>query len=155
MDTKAPVGATIATTTIRRSYAAEVKPYCKLDDVDHPDLKYALNESRSLARIYTELSHCTMSPAPRVGSNVMLAAVLALLSYIPFAYVAKGTLLLAVLLFVLDPMPPLTRLLSLVSVVMVAILSKLHRQWLAAMPDDESAVTIEPKSKSIDTKKND
>jgi hypothetical protein len=38
---------------------------------------------------------------------------------------------------------------------MVAILSKLHRQWLAAMPDDESAVTIEPKSKSIDTKKND
>jgi hypothetical protein len=85
----------------------------------------------------------------------MLAAVLALLSYIPFEYVAKGTLLLAVLLFVLDPMPPLTRLLSLVSVVMVAILSKLHRQWLAAMPDDESAVTIEPKSKSIDTKKND
>jgi hypothetical protein len=57
MDTKAPVGATIATTTIRRSYAAEVKPYCKLDDVDHPDLKCALNESRSLVRIYTEVPY--------------------------------------------------------------------------------------------------
>jgi hypothetical protein len=88
----------------------------------------------------------------------MLAAVLALLSYIPFEYVAKGTLLASILLFVLDPLPPLTRLLSLVSVVVVAILSKLHRQWMAAaaLPDDDSAVTVEqPKRESTDTKKDD
>jgi hypothetical protein len=66
-----------------------------------------------------------------VGSNnMMLAAVLAMLSYVPFDWVAKGSLLFAVFLFVVDPIPPASRLLALISVIVVGLLSKIHRRWL-------------------------
>ena len=60
----------------------------------------------------------------------MLAAALACLSYIPFEYVAKGSLLMAVLLFILDPLPPLSRLLSLLLVIVVGVISKWYRQYI-------------------------
>jgi len=59
----------------------------------------------------------------------MLASILAILSYAPFAWVAKGTLLLCVFLFVVDPFPPLSRLLSLIITIVVAVLSRAYRRW--------------------------
>jgi hypothetical protein len=61
--------------------------------------------------------------------NVMLASAMALLSYVPFEWVAKGTLLLCVFLFVVDPIPPISRILSIVATLSVAILSRAHRSW--------------------------
>jgi hypothetical protein len=61
--------------------------------------------------------------------NVMLASAMALLSYVPFEWVAKGTLLLCVFLFVVDPFPPMSRILSIVTTLSVALLSRAHRSW--------------------------
>jgi hypothetical protein len=63
------------------------------------------------------------------GGNLMLASALALLSYVPFDWVAKGTLILCVFLFVVDPFPPLSRLLSIVGTLFVALLSRANRRW--------------------------
>jgi len=60
---------------------------------------------------------------------MMLASLLALLSYVPFEYVAKASLVLCVALFVLDPVPPVTRLVALMSTVVVSYLSKRYQQW--------------------------
>jgi hypothetical protein len=59
----------------------------------------------------------------------MLASAMALLSYVPFQWVAKVTLLLCAFLFVFDPLPPMSRLLSIVATLSVAILSRVHRSW--------------------------
>jgi hypothetical protein len=69
------------------------------------------------------------SRAAPLGGNLMLASALALLSYVPFQWVAKGTLLLCVFLFVVDPFPPMSRLLSIVGTLFVAILSRAYRRW--------------------------
>jgi hypothetical protein len=68
----------------------------------------------------------------RVGANTMLAAVLALLSYVPFEWVAKGSLVFAVFLFVVDPFPPVTRLAAMLTVAVVGLLSRIHRRWVAS-----------------------
>ena len=57
----------------------------------------------------------------------MLAAILSLLSYVPFEWVAKATLALCAFLFVADPFPPLSRLVSLISLVVVALLTRLYK----------------------------
>ena len=67
--------------------------------------------------------------ARTTGNSLVLASVLAIFSYVPFELVAKGSLLFSAVLFVLDPIPPVTRLISLVSLVVVAILSRWHREW--------------------------
>ena len=51
--------------------------------------------------------------ARRTSNNLVLAALLALLSYVPFEYLAKFSLLVAAGLFIVDPLPPYTRLLAL------------------------------------------
>jgi hypothetical protein len=66
---------------------------------------------------------------PRNGSSLLLAAGLAVLSYLPFEYVARGSWCVCVYLFVVDPMPPMSRLLSLVLVLVIALLTRMHRQW--------------------------
>ena len=66
---------------------------------------------------------------PRSAGDMMLAAVLALLSYAPFEYVAKTTLIVAAALFILDPLPPYSRLIALISVVLVGMLSKTLKTW--------------------------
>jgi hypothetical protein len=63
------------------------------------------------------------------GMNVMLASAMALLSYVPFEWVAKGTLLLCVFLFVVDPFPPMSRILSIAATLSFALLSRAHRSW--------------------------
>ena len=67
----------------------------------------------------------------------MLAAVLALLSYAPFEYVAKTTLIVAAGLFIIDPMPPYSRLIALVSVGMVGLLSRVLRTWQEGQQQSE------------------
>jgi hypothetical protein len=62
----------------------------------------------------------------RLGGNVALASLLALLSFIPFEIVAKGTLVISAFLFIVDPIPPLTRILAILSLFVVNLLSKLH-----------------------------
>ena len=68
-------------------------------------------------------------PQHRLGGNLVLASLLALLSYVPFEWVAKGTLIVSAVLFVWDPIPPTSRLLAVVSVLMVSVIGRLHRQW--------------------------
>jgi len=69
------------------------------------------------------------------GGNLALASGLALLSYVPFEFVAKGTLLVIAFLFVVDPFPPLSRLLSIVSLLIVLVLSKLHNHYRLLVDD--------------------
>ena len=77
------------------------------------------------------------------GTNMMLAATLACLSYVPFEYVAKGSLLFAILLFIVDPIPPLSRLLSLLLVVLVGVISKMYRRCIQEETDSqENGITI-------------
>ena len=63
----------------------------------------------------------------RVGWNLALASGLALLSYVPFEIVAKGSLIFCAVLFIVDPIPPVSRLLSLLSVLVVAVLTRWYR----------------------------
>jgi hypothetical protein len=46
-----------------------------------------------------------------------------------FEYIAKITLLVSVGLFVLDPIPPVTRLAAIVATVVVFLLARLERLW--------------------------
>jgi hypothetical protein len=84
----------------------------------------------------------TMSHVPRTGGNLVLAASLALLSYVPFEYVAKATILVCVVTFVLDPFPPYSRLLALMATMVVALLTKWHRDWQMAAADDKKDIVI-------------
>uniref|UniRef100_A0A6S8ZP55 Uncharacterized protein n=2 Tax=Ditylum brightwellii TaxID=49249 RepID=A0A6S8ZP55_9STRA len=65
----------------------------------------------------------------RLGRNLILSSFLATLSYVPFEYVAKFTLLLCAITFIFDPFPPFSRLVALGSVVVVLGLTKLERNW--------------------------
>lgn len=70
------------------------------------------------------------------GRPVSLAAGLALLSYVPFEYVAKGTLILCAFLFIVDPFPPLSRFVAVISLLVVACLSRLHRDHTSSSEDE-------------------
>jgi hypothetical protein len=76
------------------------------------------------------------------GVNLALTSALALLSYVPFEYVAKGTLVVSAFLFVVDPIPPLSRLLSIVSLLIVFVLSRLYNQH-KKLTEDEIIVSDE------------
>jgi hypothetical protein len=80
---------------------------------------------------------------PSPGGNITLAAVRALLSYVPFKLVAKMTLLLCVFLFIADPFPPLSRLISIITTLMVAMLSRWHRAY--SQMEEQEAVVIKKK----------
>lgn len=60
------------------------------------------------------------------GRNLMLASFLAVLSYVPFEFVAKATLLLCAFLFVVDPFPPISRLVSVISLLVLSFLARLY-----------------------------
>lgn len=83
------------------------------------------------------------------GVNLALASSLALLSYVPFEYVAKGTLLVSAFLFVVDPIPPLSRLVAIVSLLVVFGLSKLYNQH-KQLGEDEVIVADEGEKGSKD-----
>lgn len=74
--------------------------------------------------------HPPRGPTTIGGHNFLLASILALLSYVPFEWVAKGSLILCAFLFIVDPIPPISRLLALISLLVVYGLTKLknHHQ---------------------------
>eukprot|EP00980_Cylindrotheca_fusiformis_P009943 scaffold2196_cov99-Cylindrotheca_fusiformis.AAC.6 len=74
---------------------------------------------------------------PRLGGNLILASLLALLSYVPFEIVAKGTLIVSAFLFIVDPIPPLSRILAVVSLLLVNGLSKLHKKALQEEEEEQ------------------
>jgi hypothetical protein len=93
-----------------------------------------LFSSLTLCRRYSKLAFAfffvgDMSNANRIGQNIVLSSVLAIFSYVPFEYVAKTTLLVSSVLFILDPIPPVTRLLSIIAAAIVLILSRIERHW--------------------------
>ncbi|KAG7340269.1 hypothetical protein IV203_023812 [Nitzschia inconspicua] len=87
----------------------------------------------------------TSSRSPIVGSssNLMLAAIVALTSYVPFEWMAKGSLLLCIVMFVVDPLPPVTRLFSIVSTLFVLLLTKWYRHVLAEREKEESMAMVD------------
>lgn len=90
------------------------------------------------------------------GVNLVLASGLALLSYVPFEYVAKGALLASAFLFVIDPIPPLSRIISIASLLVVFGLTRLynqHKQFISS--EDEIIVEEQDTSKKDDRSKED
>jgi hypothetical protein len=79
----------------------------------------------------------TMSSTHRVGTNLMLTSVLAALSYLPFELIAKTTVIVGIILFIWDPIPPLTRLLSFFMTLFVLLLSRIERHWRDYRPSSE------------------
>ena len=77
------------------------------------------------------------------GRPVTLAAGLALLSYVPFEYVAKGSLLVCAFLFIVDPFPPLSRFVAILSLLAVAGLSRLHNDYRALEEENEDGVRVD------------
>ena len=69
-----------------------------------------------------------MTPGGSSSSrNILLALIIALSAYVPFEIVAKATVLLGILLFVWDPIPPYSRLIAIVSCLVVLKLNAWHR----------------------------
>ena len=81
----------------------------------------------------------------RRGGEMMLAAFLASLSYVPFEMVAKLTLVVCAFMFIVDPFPPLSRLVALICVVIVHFLSKLERDHRIYISAEESNDPVENK----------
>jgi flagellar biosynthesis component FlhA len=73
----------------------------------------------------------------RLGGNLVAASLLALFSYVPFEYVAKISLIVAAGLFILDPIPPLTRLIAVVLLLLVSFLSKVERAWREGQANEQ------------------
>jgi flagellar biosynthesis component FlhA len=80
---------------------------------------------------------------PRSGGDLMLAGILAILSYAPFEYVAKATLVMAAFLFILDPIPPYSRFIALISMGVVGLLSRTLRAWEKAQKEEQAALENE------------
>jgi len=91
--------------------------------------------------------------ARRTSNNLVLAALLALLSYIPFEYLAKGSLLVAAGLFIVDPIPPTTRLVALGLVLFVLLLSRIDKNWQEGQESEEIVVVEEEEIRVEETKK--
>mmetsp|Transcript_9421 Transcript_9421/g.13825 ORF Transcript_9421/g.13825 Transcript_9421/m.13825 type:complete len:95 (+) Transcript_9421:75-359(+) len=69
------------------------------------------------------------------GRSIILSSILAFLSYIPFEYIAKATLIFCVLTFVTDPFPPTSRIAAVGCVGVVLVLSKVERKWREGQED--------------------
>lgn len=90
----------------------------------------------------------------RLGGNVGLASLLALLSYVPFEVVAKGSLVVCAFLFIVDPIPPLSRILAIVSLLLVNLLSKLHSKALKEQEEQGDSFTLVPVAKEEEEEEN-
>ncbi len=72
------------------------------------------------------------------SSNLLLAAIVALTAYAPFEWIAKATLIVSIYMFVVDPIPPLTRVLSILSTLCVFALTKWYKKSLADKEKEEA-----------------
>ena len=69
-----------------------------------------------------------MTPGGSSSSrNILLALIIAFSAYVPFEIVAKATVIVGILLFVWDPIPPYSRLIAIVSCLIVLKLNTWHR----------------------------
>jgi len=64
-----------------------------------------------------------------VGTNLILSSCLAALSYLPFELIAKITLIVCLLLFILDPYPG-SRLVSFCAIGGVLIINRVRQQFI-------------------------
>uniref|UniRef100_A0A7S2V2E4 Uncharacterized protein n=1 Tax=Fibrocapsa japonica TaxID=94617 RepID=A0A7S2V2E4_9STRA len=71
-----------------------------------------------------------------MSRSLVLAATLAVLSYVPFEYIAKITLFICAALFIFDPIPPISRIVALICVVVVGVLAKIERKWREGQVDE-------------------
>jgi hypothetical protein len=79
-------------------------------------------------RLTAEAKKKTMAPGGSSSSrNIFLALIIALSAYVPFQIVAKATVILGIILFVWDPIPPYSRLIAIISCLVVLKLNTLHR----------------------------
>mmetsp|Transcript_21744 Transcript_21744/g.31118 ORF Transcript_21744/g.31118 Transcript_21744/m.31118 type:complete len:98 (+) Transcript_21744:139-432(+) len=74
--------------------------------------------------------------ARTVGSNFILASLLASFSYLPFELVAKFTLVVCVGLFVVDPFP-ISRLVSIAGVAVVLAITRARQHFLLLEAEEE------------------
>ena len=87
------------------------------------------------------------SGARATGYNLILASLLATLSYLPFQLVAKVTLLVCLLFFILDPFPT-SRLVSVTGVGVVLVINRARNRFLASSEDGEEHRQEEEREKS-------
>lgn len=80
--------------------------------------------------------------APATSKNLLLAAVVSLSVYVPFETVAKVSLIAAVFLFVVDPIPPYSRLIAIVSCFMVLKLNKYHCDYITNQQREEELSSV-------------
>lgn len=71
----------------------------------------------------------------KTGTNLILSSLLATLSYFPFEIVAKFTLIVCLLLFIIDPYPG-SRLVAFVAVGGVLVIHRVRRRFLEMHPED-------------------
>eukprot|EP00588_Corethron_pennatum_P030042 CAMPEP_0194327112 /NCGR_PEP_ID=MMETSP0171-20130528/39681_1 /TAXON_ID=218684 /ORGANISM="Corethron pennatum, Strain L29A3" /LENGTH=86 /DNA_ID=CAMNT_0039086949 /DNA_START=45 /DNA_END=305 /DNA_ORIENTATION=+ len=66
----------------------------------------------------------------------------AVLAYVPFEILSKTTLLFCVIMFVLDPVPPLTRLFSLALCALLFGLVRVERVWKEGQVNNNDSVVV-------------
>ena len=62
------------------------------------------------------------------SSNFLFSAIIAFAVYVPFTTVAKATVLVSGILFIVDPIPPYTRLVGIVSCGLILKLNAWYRE---------------------------
>jgi hypothetical protein len=77
------------------------------------------------------------------SKNIYLAAIIALSAYVPFEIVAKVTVILGIILFVIDPIPPYSRLIAIISCFIVLKLNTLHRNSIIKQQHLQEQESIE------------
>ena len=73
-------------------------------------------------------------PPNRIGTNLILSSFLAALSYLPFELIAKITLVICLLLFILDPYPA-SRIVSFCAVGGVLIINRVRQKFMVEEED--------------------
>ena len=98
-----------------------------------------------------------MTPGGSSSSrNIFLALIIALSAYVPFESVAKATILVGILLFVWDPIPPYSRLIAIVSCLVVLKLNTWHRHSIIDYQhlQEQESIEITTNNTNNNTEKN-
>ena len=98
-----------------------------------------------------------MTPGGSSSSrNIFLALIIALSAYVPFEIVAKATVLVGILLFIWDPIPPYSRLIAIVSCLVVLKLNAWHRHSIIDYQhlQEQESIEITTTNNNNNTEKN-
>ena len=77
--------------------------------------------------------------ASALGSNLILSSFLAALSYLPFEYIAKFTLVVCFLLFIIDPYPG-SRIVSFVAVGAVLVINRVRQRFVGLQEEQQEGL---------------